>query len=565
MQQKLHFLATFILLIITGQISSQLSQRQTQKIDSLFIDWNIPNHPGGSIAIMKDGKTIFSKAYGLASLEYATPNTPETLFNIGSNSKQFTAMAIVLLQERNKLSFEDDIRTYIPELPNFGKTITIEHVLHHTSGLRDLHGLLGLAGWRNDDVMTNADLNRIIVKQNTLNFEPGEELLYCNTGYMLLVNIIEKVTGEKFKDWLKENIFDQLDMKHTYVEDQYDRVVSNNATSYAGNSKFRRKIAYWNYVGSGNMHATTSDLLKWLQNFSSPKKQWESAFSTLLTTTPLTNGTSTAFGFGVRIAQHLGRKIIQHGGAIGGFRSLIRAYPDDMLNIVVLSNFTGSNIVTKTNRIAEIIYPKQAYKKPQKQQKTTKKFIKLSTKNLVKFEGVYWESREKYGRKIYLKNDTLRYARSDKSESPLVPLKKNKFNMLHVGIDVTVEFLNKENTKQMIVHVQDELPSVFDLHKITKKPRAKELEEYAGKYYSPEIETVYTISIEGNDIYMHHIKHGKIKLKRLYQNVLEGEWPINTIEIKRNIKGNVDGLQITNGRVRNLWFKKIVSINLKKL
>ena len=561
MNHKFHLLIPFFLLVLTSQIYGQLTHQQTKKIDSLFIGWNLPNHPGGSIAIMKDGKTVFSKAYGLASLEYLTPNSTETLFNIGSNSKQFTAMAIVLLNERNKLSFDDDIRTYIPEFPNFGKTITIQHLLHHTSGLRDLHGLLGLAGWRNDDVISNNDLNRIIVKQNSLNFKPGEELLYCNTGYMLLVNIIEKITGEKFKHWLKENIFDKLGMNHTYVEDQYDRVVPNNATSYGGNTKFKRKVAYWNYVGSGNMHSTTSDLLKWLQNFSSPQKNWESAFATLLTMNPLNNGTPTVFGFGVRIEKHLGKKIIQHGGAIGGFRSIIRAYPEDKLNIVVLSNFTGSDIMSKTSRIAEIMYPIEEKITPQKQvqlNQEPKKFIKLSTKKLVKFEGIYWDTKEKYGRKIYVKNDTLRYSRSDTSESLLAPLKKNKFYMLNVGIDVIVEFVHKGNLKQMVVLVAGELPIVFDLHKTIKKSRTKELAEYPGKYYSSEIETGYTITIEGTDIYIHHIRHGKIKLKRVYQDILEGEWPINKVEIKRSSKGIIQGLQITNGRVRNLWFKKML-------
>ena len=560
MNQKFHLLATLFILILTSQIHGQLTHQQTKKIDSLFIGWNIPKHPGGAIAVMKDGKTVFSKAYGLASLEYLIPNSTETLFNIGSNSKQFTAMAIVLLKEQNKLSFDDDIRIYIPELPNFGKTITIQHLLHHTSGLRDLHGLLGLAGWRNDDVIANEDLNRIIAKQNSLNFIPGEEVLYCNTGYMLLVNIIEKVTGAKFKYWLKENIFDKLGMNHTYVEDQYDRVVPNNATSYGGSTIFKRKVAYWNYVGSGNMHSTTNDLQKWLQNFSTPKKNWESAFATLLTMAPLNNGTPTIFGFGVRIEKHLEKKIIQHGGAIGGFRSIIRTYPENKLNIVVLTNFTGSNIMSKTNKVAEIIFSIKENQRPKKQIRLTKKpkkFIKLSTNKLIKFEGVYWDTKEKYGRKIYVKNDTLRYARSTTSESLLVPIKKNKFNMMNVGIDVTVEFVHKGNHKKMVVFVEGELPIVFDLHIPIKKPIIKELEEYSGKYYSSEIETWYTLSIEGTDIYIHHIRHGKIKLKRVYQDILEGEWPINMVEIKRNGNGIIQGLQITNGRVRNLWFKKI--------
>ena len=173
---------------------SQASQKQLQKMDGLFTSWNTSNHPGGSVLVSKDGKTIFSKSYGLANIEYNIPNTNTTLFNIGSISKQFTAMGIVLLEQQNKLSIDDDIRKHIPELPDFSETITVRHLLHHTSGLRDLHGLLGLAGWRSGDLETNDDVYRIIKNQKELNFKPGEEFLYSNTGYILLAKIIENIS-----------------------------------------------------------------------------------------------------------------------------------------------------------------------------------------------------------------------------------------------------------------------------------------------------------------------------------------------------------------------------------
>jgi len=560
MNAKFNGLTVFVLLLLTSHTYGQLSQTQLQNIDSLFIGWNTPMHPGGTVAIMKDGRTVFSKAYGLASLEYQVLNSTETIFNIGSLSKQFTAMGIVLLNERNKLSFDDDIRIYIPELPIFEQTISIRHLLHHTSGLRDIHGLLSLAGWRTNDMRSNADLNRIIFKQNALNFKPGEELLYCNTGYMLLVNIIEKVTGENFKSWMKAQIFDKLGMDHTYVEDEYNNVVPNNATSYGGHSEFKRKIAYWNYVGSGNMHSTTDDLLIWMQNFSLPQKKWASAFAKILTIDPLNNGTDNFYAFGLRVEKHFGKKIVQHGGAIGGFRSFMRAYPEDELNIVILSNFTGSDILTKANNIAELIFPVDKNTPTQTQHKLRpkpKKFIKLSTKKMTAFEGVYWNTKEKYGRKIYVKNDTLRYLRSDSSESLLVPTHKNSFKMLDVGLDVTVIFEPKSDVKQMRVLVEGESPTVFELQNTIDKSIAEELSDYKGKYYSQEIETTYTLSVEGSEVYMHHIRHGKIKMKRLFQDYFKGDWPIDILEIKRNDQAKVEGIRVSNGRVRNFWFKKI--------
>jgi CubicO group peptidase (beta-lactamase class C family) len=198
-------------------IQAQLNDVQSQKIDSLFSSWTETNHPGGAIGIMQNGKILYSKAFGLASLEYQVPNTAETIFNVGSVSKQFTAMGIVILHEKGLLSIDDDIRKHLPDMPDFGHSITIRHMLHHTSGMRSLHAMLSLAGWRDDDSRTNEDLYRFMLKQKELNFNPGDEFLYCNTGYMLMVNIIENVTKEKFPDWMKANVFDPLKMPNTYI------------------------------------------------------------------------------------------------------------------------------------------------------------------------------------------------------------------------------------------------------------------------------------------------------------------------------------------------------------
>jgi len=248
---KFKYVTLSTLLFIALGANAQISESQYQAIDSLFVEWNKPNHPGGAVGIKQNGKTIFSKAYGLASMEYLVPNATGTIFNTGSVSKQFTAMGIVLLHQSGKISVDDDIRKYLPELPEFSHTITIRHLLHHTSGLRSLHAMLGLAGWRGDDARTNEDLNRFMENQKDLNFIPGDEYLYCNTGYMLMVNIIEKVTQEKFPKWMVASIFAPLGMTDTYVEDNYNRVVPNNATSYyrGEGNVFARGVEYWGYIG----------------------------------------------------------------------------------------------------------------------------------------------------------------------------------------------------------------------------------------------------------------------------------------------------------------------------
>ncbi len=546
-------------LFITLNVSAQISPSQYQNIDSLFIEWNKPNHPGGSIGIMKNGQLVFSKAYGLASLEYLVPNSTGTIFNTGSVSKQFTAMGIVLLDIQGKLSVDDDIRKYMPELPEFEESITIRHLLHHTSGLRSLHAMLGLAGWRSDDSRTNEDLYRFMENQRELNFKPGEEYLYCNTGYMLMVKIIENVTGEEFTAWMKKSIFEPLEMTNTYVEDNYSRVVPNNATSYKripGNS-FDRAVEYWGYVGSGNMHSTTNDLLKWLTNFYDPQPNWEAPFKMLQSLDKFNNGKHNDYAFGVRLDDFKGIKRIQHGGSIGGFRAYICTYPDQELNIVVLTNFSSSSSGKKADQISEILLKNLTVEKETKQDiKKPIRTVNLSNNVLEKYVASYWNDRDNNVRKIYLKNDTLRYFVSENRENPLVPVGNKEFQMIGIQVDIKIKFeINKNGTRIMLVSIDDDLPVVSEAFELIV-PTLENMSSYTGQFYSPELETSYTFSIVNEKLTCHHPRHGDFEIRILKKDILKGEWPVNLIKYIRDENGIITGILVTNGRVRNLWFKK---------
>lgn len=555
---NLKYLVLLIPLIITLNGNAQISKKQINQIDSLFIDWNKPNHPGGSIGVMKNDKIVFSRSYGLASLEYLAPNSTETIFNIASVSKQFTAMGIVLLHIQGKLSIDDDIRKYLPELPDFGEKITIRQMLHHTSGLRSLHAMLGLAGWREDDSRTNEDLYRFMNMQRDLNFKPGSEFMYCNTGYMLMVKIIEKVTAEKFPTWMKKNIFEPLGMNHTYVEDKYNRVVTNNATSYnkSIDGNYLRAVEYWGYVGSGNIHSTTNDLLKWLSNFYAPQTNWEEAFKLMKTLDKLNDGSDNNYAFGLFIDKHLGNDLIQHSGAIGGFRTYAGTYPDEKLSIVVLTNFSASSSGSKANQIHEILLTKlDADNSETVKKNDSLKQIYLSNDELKKYESSYLNDKDSYARKIYLRNDTLRYSRSSANESPIVPIGNDEFQMLTTDADLKIKFTINGKLKSMIVTVNNGEPSIFQGFE-SRTLTTKDLLSYTGEFYSQELETTYNMYLENDTLFCHHARHGEFKMKVLKNNVLESEWPMTITKYKRNKKGEVTGIYVSNGRVRNLWFEK---------
>ena len=451
----------------------QIDTTEESQINAFFNDWNLENHPGGVVGVMKSGEISYLNSFGNASLEYKVPNKKSTLFNIGSISKQFTAMGIVLLQQRGLLSVDDEVQQYFPEFPIFGNPITLKHLLQHTSGLRDFHELMALAGWRGDDYRTNADVIRLVQKQTDLNFKPGEKFMYSNTGYVVLAEIIEKVTGEDFKVWMQNNVFEPLQMKQTYVEDNNQHIVSNRATSYYHSHEkvFEMAQSYWAYTGAGNMYSTAEDLLQWAHNFYDPKTGWEKPFEMLQTLGSLNNGETLNYALGIYIDKMFGKKRIQHAGVVGGYRTFLCIYPEEELSIVVLTNFSNAPFGEKADDVAAML---------------------LS------------ESREK--------------------TEPFVH---------------SVEKSDAEEQENFIG-----------------------LTDYTGTFYSPETDTHYTFFLEGDALKCYHARHGELKMERVGKDEFKSPWPLGAIKMSRNQQGEIIGLHISTGRVKNLWFKKINSSSI---
>ncbi|MDX2044881.1 MAG: serine hydrolase domain-containing protein, partial [Acidobacteriota bacterium] len=262
------------LLLVTPVIGfSQPADGVTAKVDAIFASFDKPDSPGCALGIIKDGKLIYARGYGKANLEHGIPNGSKLVYDIGSTSKQFAAASILLLAQSGKLSLEDDVRKFIPELPSYQKTILIRHLIHHTSGLRDYLTLFSLAGINFDDTTTEADALKIIIRQKALNFTPGDEWLYSNSGYFLLSIIIKRASGKSYLEFAKEHIFDPLGMKHTLVLDNHKRIVPMRATGYSPNPKggFQTEMSNFEQTGDGAVLTSVEDLLLWDQNFYEPK------------------------------------------------------------------------------------------------------------------------------------------------------------------------------------------------------------------------------------------------------------------------------------------------------
>jgi CubicO group peptidase (beta-lactamase class C family) len=554
MIKKRDLIVIIFTFIVNSITNSQITGTQIQTVDSLVMSWKIPNAPGGVIGIMKKGKLLYLKAFGLASLDFDIPNTDSTLFNIGSVSKQFTAMGIVKLNIDGKLHLDDDIRIYLPELPDFKQKITIRHLLHHTSGLRDIHSILTLAGWRKDDPRSNKDLFEIMKNQKDLNFTPGDEYLYSNTNYILMAMIIEIVTGVCFELWMKENVFLPLGLTKTYIENTATKVVKGNATSYRQqeDKSFNRAVEYWDYTGSGNIHTTAEELLSWLNNYSNPSRGWENAFELLQTTDTLNNGSYLNYAFGIEIDSINGIRIISHGGGVGGFRSFACTFPNQSISIVVLTNFSSSDPFGKLKSVSEIILPQLIINSNQ-EEKAFEGFNSVPNDNFKKYEGDYWDG--DVARKIYERNDTLWYFRRTGNESPLQYIGNDEFIIMPKAIwKVKFDFeggkVNSMSVESSKIHDSYE---PFIPVEITNQY----LCQFAGKYYSPELETYYNFTIDNDTLVGYHPKLGSFKTEAtLRPDYFKSKGPFQTINFIRDENGEIIGMRVSFDRVKNLWLEK---------
>ncbi len=325
-----------------------------KQIDQLFTMWDNLQSPGAAVAVAKDGKIIFEKGYGSAAMEYNIPITSGTVFHIASVSKQFTAFAILLLEKEGKLSINDDIRKYIPEVPDFGKVITLNHLLHHTSGLRDQWELLAMAGWRLDDNITTEQVLRLVSRQKELNFNPGDRMTYCNTGYTLLAEVVARVSGMSFADYTRIHIFEPLKMTNTLFYDDCEKLVMNRAYSfYADSTGYKKSNLNYSTVGATSLFTTAPDLCLWSMNFEQPVVG-KDIMDRMAERGVLNNGDTIDYAMGQINGEYKGLKAFFHGGADAGYRTQLLRIPEERFSVNVLSNLATFNPWDLATKITDL-------------------------------------------------------------------------------------------------------------------------------------------------------------------------------------------------------------------
>ncbi|MDR3691264.1 MAG: serine hydrolase [Fimbriimonas sp.] len=324
-------------------------------VDALFAEWDKPDSPGCTVAVIRDGQVVYQKGFGMANLEYEVPNSPGTIYHVASISKQFTAFAVQLLAFEAKLSLDDEVRKHVPELHDFGYSITLRHLIHHTSGLRDQWNLLGLAGWRSGDVITEEDILRAMWRQRELNFEPGSEISYSNTGYTLLGLIVKRVSGVSLRQYCYERIFGPLGMVHTHFHDDNTEVVKGRAYSYAPTpSGFQNVPLQYANVGATSLFTTVEDMALWDRNFDTPKVGDVALLDEMHRSGTLNDGTKLDYASGLVNGSYRGLRIVGHDGADAGFRTAYRRFPDQRFATMVFANLSSFDSNLLVRKIADI-------------------------------------------------------------------------------------------------------------------------------------------------------------------------------------------------------------------
>ncbi len=524
----------------------------TTQVDQVFAKWAKPDSPGCALAVIKDGAVVYKRGYGMANLDHDIQITPATVFHVASVSKQFTAMAIHLLAKQGKLALDDEVKKYVTELPDFGPKVTIRHLLHHTSGVRDQWNLLIMSGWRlSEDVVRDEDILELVARQKDLNFTPGDQHLYSNTGYTLLAIIVKRVSGKTLREFADENIFKPLGMTSTFFRDDHAVIVKNQAYGYAiaGNT-FKLSVPNYDTVGASSLLTTVEDLAKWDQNFYDYRIGGNDILMQMQTTTTLNNGDKFEYAHGLVVSKYKGLKIVEHGGADAGYRANLLRFPEQKFSVACLCNLANTNPAQLSRQVADIYLAGQLKPEAPKPESEIKG-VTLSEQQLKSKAGVYWNPAAEDFVKLTLTDGKLFVGLGPGGE--LIPLTENRFQMK--AQPTTVLFESTANgALRMKVVPEGRSPATFEAME-TVTPNAEQLKEYAGAYYSDELDATYKLEVQDNKLVLKRKKTSPASFTAAFKDAFNNPG-LGVIRFTRDAQKQVSGMIISSGRIRHLRFIK---------
>lgn len=430
-------LTLLALALAPSPLAAQAVSAQTSEIDLVFQQWDHRTTPGCAVAVDRADEPRIFRAYGMADLEHAVPISDSTIFEAGSVAKQFTAAAVILLVLDGKISLDDDVRTYIPELPDYGTPITIRHLLNHTSGLRDWGSVAAIAGWgRSHRTHTHAHVLDILSRQSELNHAPGDEYSYTNSGYNLLAILVQRVTGSSLAEFSRERIFEPLGLDDTQWRDDYRRIVPNRASAYApsdGEYLIDRPIEH--VYGNGGLLTTVNDLLRWDRHLRTGQGLGGDEFVRLMhERARLNDGQVIPYASGVIVGDYRGIPTVSHTGATSGYRAYLARFPEQEMAIAILCNTAGANTGRLGGQVADVFLD---VPEPDSNERLTApgpdadrpaERYEPDAADLAAYVGRYYSADAELAVEIQIEAGSLVAVRRPDARSTLRPLDQDAFN-----------------------------------------------------------------------------------------------------------------------------------------
>jgi len=546
-----------LLFLVSAPIGLVGQEDAAKRVDDVFQSWAKPGVPGAAVAVIQHGKLVYEKGYGLANLEYDIPVTPQTVYHVASVSKQFTAMALVLLEQEGRLSLEDEVHKYVPELPDYGRPITLRQLLQHTSGIRDQWQTLGLAGWRLDDVITQKQILSLLFRQQELNFAPGTAHLYSNGGYTLAAEVVARVSGKSFPAFCRERIFGPLAMTRTHFHDDHRRIVPDRAYSYEKTSVgYQASPLNYATVGATSLFTTAADLVRWLDNFREPKVGGRVAIDRLQEQAVLTNGKKIDYALGLAIGRYQGLQAVSHGGGDAGYRSYVLWFPEQELGVAVVSGLASFDSSQTAYKVAELFLGDKMTFNTSKPLQAPRQYITLESSALDQYLG-HFKLDAGLEVNVRKQNGKLVAEVPGLGTQELRPLATNRFFIEQVSGEV--EFTLGLNGLLRLKFTQE--GSTMNGERIALSPwEPTDLEQYQGVYWSDELETQYTLTLQGGKLAARHIRHGSIALVPASQDrFTTTEWFMPEARFLRDSANGISGLTLGGGRVAAIRFNRKVA------
>ena len=534
------------------------------RVDAVFRPWTGPGAPGCAVGVMDGGDLRFAKGYGAANLEYDVPITPTTVFHVASVSKQFTALAVGLLVADGEVSWDDDIRRYVPELPDFGTPITLRQLAHHTSGIRDQWALLQMAGWRwGGDVIRQADVLDLLARQTGLNFPPGSDYVYSNSGYTLLAVVVERVSGQSLRNFAERHLFRPLGMTRTTFRDDHTLLVPNRAYAYArqGLGGYRLSIPDFAIAGATSLFTTVEDLARWNRNFGSGEVGGHDLLRQLQQRGALGDGARLSYAFGLQHGTHRGRRTIGHGGTDAGYRSEFLRFPDEDTAVAVLCNTGVADPGRLARDIADVFLPPppsiaeavRAEARPAADRvlptAPARRETPAAALDPAQLAGYYRRPGNDVPLRVLARGPDLTLVAGGR-EQPLRPTAGGGF-LLGAATEVTVT--PGVGGRPLQLRVGDASRPTYSRAEPAEPPPGA-LAEYAGPYYSDDLGVGYTFRVEDDGLVLWNRKLGRIALAPTFADGFHGAGWYFTF--RRDDAGTISGFTLSTSRAWNIPFRR---------